>query len=83
MYHRHTWHHATCDRGSHPARPNQHRKGSTMGKTIKRNATRTNNQLHRGRRLRASELRELDRMQATGVQPIVGWVRSSAERGNA
>ncbi|AVD99199.1 hypothetical protein SEA_ADGERS_106 [Gordonia phage Adgers] len=54
-----------------------------MGKTIKRNATRTNNQLHRGRRLRASEQRELDRMSAVGVQPIVGWVRSSAQRGNA
>ncbi|QAY16492.1 hypothetical protein SEA_MSAY19_108 [Gordonia phage Msay19] len=54
-----------------------------MGKTIKRNATRTNNQLHRGRRLRASEQRELDRMSAVGVAPIVGWVRTSAQRGNA
>ncbi|QDF18317.1 hypothetical protein SEA_DAKITI_104 [Gordonia phage Dakiti] len=54
-----------------------------MAKTIKRNSARGTNQIHRGRRLRASELRELERMSAVGVQPIVGWVRSSAERGNA
>ncbi|AUV60704.1 hypothetical protein HOS75_gp026 [Gordonia phage SteveFrench] len=54
-----------------------------MAKTIRRNQVRTSNQVHRGRRLRASELRELERMSAVGVAPIVGWVRTSAERGNA
>ncbi|UTN91259.1 hypothetical protein SEA_POKYPUPPY_100 [Gordonia phage PokyPuppy] len=54
-----------------------------MAKTIKRNQVRTSNQVHRGRRLRASELRELERMSAIGVAPIVDWVRTSARGDHA
>lgn len=45
-----------------------------MSKTIKRNSTRVNNQVKRGRRLSASERREVGRMLNTELAPIVGHV---------
>lgn len=45
-----------------------------MSKTIKRNSARVNNQIKRGHRLSRGERREVERMLATELAPIVGYV---------
>ncbi|AKJ72522.1 hypothetical protein GMA7_85 [Gordonia phage GMA7] len=63
-----------------PDSTNTFNKGVPMSKTIKRNSTRVNNQIKRGRRLSASERREVDRMMSTSLAPIVGFVFANEVR---
>ena len=51
-----------------------------MSKSIKSNATRRNNQLHREPRLTRGEKRELERIARTTVDPVVAFIANTVVR---